>query len=147
MKPTRFTVSPAPIRSSHRLAFTLIELLLVIAIIAILASMLLPALSKAKDKSITTIDMNNNRQILQSMHMYAPDNNDWVPAPGWGTADICWLHGANLPTGFSATTLSNQFLWIKKGQLYPYQQNPRIYMCPLDKTNGSLRSWYMQRGV
>lgn len=80
--------------------------------------------------------------------MYAPDNNDYLPAPGWGTADICWLHGPNLPTGFSAATLSNQVLAIKKGQLYPYNQDRRIYICPLDKTNTTqLRNWFSQRNI
>ena len=69
-------------RSNRNQAFTLIELLVVIAIIAILAALLLPALSRATERSRRIACLNNEKQMALSSQMYAEDDpNKWLTGP------------------------------------------------------------------
>ncbi len=109
-----------------RRGFTLIELLVVVAILAILAAMLLPALSKAREKARRTHCMSNLRQIGLSCHMYSNDWDGWLP------------HGYGNPANLLYSLSDDRGAWVvlwKEGYVTGGRSPARcpVYFCPTNK--------------
>jgi prepilin-type N-terminal cleavage/methylation domain-containing protein/prepilin-type processing-associated H-X9-DG protein len=119
--------------------FTLVELLVVIAVIAILASLLLPALNRAKCKAEGILCLNNTKQLLVAWQVYADDHNDLLAynVGGNGLRGVApdtklnWVD--NIMSWRSSDSDNTNLTTITDASLGPYSASVAIYRCPSDK--------------
>ena len=137
-KPGKIPAGILSSQTSSRRAFTLIELLVVIAVIAILASLLLPVLSKGKARAQTVDCIDHLRQLQLCFHMYAHDNDNTLVLnnfvyyvtmgstnqPTIGEDKDSWCHSI-APLDPNPVNTTNSLL-------FDYNRNPAIYHCPAD---------------
>lgn len=115
------------IRDNYR-AFTLIELLVVIAIIAVLAGLLLPAITRARERGRQIRCAANVKQIVAAIQMFAQDNKRRLPAP----AGFCAIGGKTGTSGeLGGTTTAEQ------RPLFRYLPDAAIFQCPSDRGSAS----------
>jgi prepilin-type N-terminal cleavage/methylation domain-containing protein len=119
--------------NGRRSGFTLIELLVVIAIIAILAGLLLPALSRAKTTGQSVACLNNLKQLQLAWQLYADDHNDSMCSNLWSgnsgnfrSTPGSWVIG-------NAQLDTNQAT-LEDGVLFPYLGSLAVYRCPADRS-------------
>lgn len=106
-------------------AFTLVELLVVIGIIALLISILIPSLSRAKDHAVRVQCMSNQRQLMTAVNMYASENKNYLPPANWGETSRGWLYVGSVDAN------KDKPEFYETGLLWNYLKNRKVYKCPL----------------
>ncbi len=127
-------------------AFTLTELLVVLATLAILAAVVLPALAKSGDNSARMVCLNNLRQMGTAQNLYAGENQDYLAWPNWGNdGPPCppgWAYAGEcgglpitcyfMPPAVLNNWSANQVTHLKQGVFWQYVLNGNVFLCPND---------------
>ena len=117
----------------RRKAFSLVELVVVIGIIAVLIALLMPALGRARAEANRVACMGNLRQLLQAQLMYSSDSRGFLTYPNWGhdrqSVDSVWPVGWLYAQGQVSNPPAPDD--VKGGALFRYLNDVRVYRCPL----------------
>jgi prepilin-type N-terminal cleavage/methylation domain-containing protein len=126
----------------RRRGFTLVELLVIVSIIAILSSLLLPALARAKNIAKRAQCFNNERQLGIAWHLYATDSADWLAGNGWNNSDPpdpslkLWVQGCMFYA--EDNTNLSYMMDSKYAQFAEYIHTDKVYVCPTDRSTVSI---------
>jgi general secretion pathway protein G len=107
--------------------FTMLEFIVVIGIIGMIAAIILPVLSRAKENGRQATCLGNLRELGTGMRMYADDYDGRLP-----DALIGWHEGDNPNGNWAGGYEADGFCEIEKGQIYPYIKSAGVFLCPSD---------------
>jgi prepilin-type N-terminal cleavage/methylation domain-containing protein/prepilin-type processing-associated H-X9-DG protein len=143
-----------------RTAFTLIELLVVISIIALLISILIPALRAARELASGSVCLSNQKSLALAWYQYQVDNDGKLVGGMVGPAGspwYCWVERPQTESGDDTgsnpdCSLNDRLRGIRRGLLYPYTKHVNVYHCPGDRrlakpTQKAFRSYSVAAGM
>lgn len=133
--------------NNSRRGFTLVELLVVISIIAMLMSITLPSLNRARELGKRVVCLSNMRQLTFSWHLYAMDNDDRLCSPDtdWNDTPSSSYWVADGPA-IPSNNIGGTAAAIKAGVLWSYANSPDVYKCKSD-TSDLLRSYSLSNAM